>query len=192
VYETRRGGRTQSAKGYRTGNDDDLKALVEVLLQAQQRLEAGGPGLDWDSFNLPPSWGALQCGSASGELGRDPSGDQGRYLARGGGAKAKDRNPFACFSDQGYFGRAFAEGQIATTLELDQFCLYTPASLDAKRRDPARTLVRRQPNSSGFLVVIQMVNDLAKKGIAIASPELQARLEQLKTTSGKLRAPSAR
>ena len=190
VYETRRGGRTQSAKGYRAGNDDDLKALVEVLLQAQQRLEAGGPGLDWDSLNLPlagPSAKAAAPQASWGEIRAVIKAD-----IAPGGPKAKDRNPFACFSDQGYFGRAFADGQIATTLELEQFCLHTPASLDAQRRDPARALVPRQPNSSGFLGVIQMVNYLAKKGIAIASPELQARLEQLKTSSGKLRAPSPR
>ncbi len=190
VYETRRGGRTQSAKGYRAGNDDDLKALVEVLLQAQQRLEAGGPGLDWDSLNLP------LAGAPSKAAAPQASWGEIRAVIKAdiapGGPKAKDRNPFACFSDQGYFGRAFADGQIATTLELEQFCLHTPASLDAQRRDPARALVPRQPNSSGFLGVIQMVNYLAKKGIAIASPELQARLEQLKTSSGKLRAPSPR
>lgn len=31
VYEIRRGGRTQSAKGYWAGSDDDLKGMVEVF-----------------------------------------------------------------------------------------------------------------------------------------------------------------
>lgn len=46
-----------------------------------------------------------------------------------GGPKARDRNPFVCFRDGGYFGRAFADGELATTRQLEEFCLFTPESL---------------------------------------------------------------
>jgi hypothetical protein len=52
--------------------------------------------------------------------------------------------------------------------------------------------VPREYNSKGFYQVIQMVNYLAKKGISIATPELQQRLEGLKTTAGKAKAAKPR
>ncbi len=190
VYETRRGGRTQSARGYRRDNDQDLQELVELLLQAQRSLAAGGPGLNWELLNRLPAPDA-----SSPELFVQTWGEIRAAIKADiapGGPKAKDRNPFACFSDRGYFGRAFADDQIASPAELERFCLHTPASLDAQRLNPTLPLVVRQTNSSGFLGVIQMVNYLAKKGFAVATPELRARLEQLKAASGKARVPAPR
>ncbi len=51
-----------------------------------------------------------------------------------GGPKAKDRNPFSCFTDRGFLGRAFPDGAFARTEELERFCLCTPASLAAQVR----------------------------------------------------------
>ena len=45
VYETRAGGRSQSARGYRIDRDGDLGELVELLLAAQRNLLRGGTGL---------------------------------------------------------------------------------------------------------------------------------------------------
>jgi hypothetical protein len=55
--------------------------------------------------------------------------------------------------------------------------LYTPASLQLWREDRSSQLIRRPYNSKGFYGVIQMVNDLAQRGIAIATPELRGRLD---------------
>jgi hypothetical protein len=70
--------------------------------------------------------------------------------------------------------------------------LYTPASIQAHQVDPSSPLVPREYNSKVFYQVIQMVNYLAKKGIRIATPQLQERLLGLKTTAGKSKAPKPR
>ncbi|MEB3354168.1 MAG: hypothetical protein VKM34_08030 [Cyanobacteriota bacterium] len=44
VYETRTGGRSQSARGYRIDRDGDLGELVKPLLAAQRNLLRGGLG----------------------------------------------------------------------------------------------------------------------------------------------------
>ena len=73
-----------------------------------------------------------------------------------------------------------------------EFCLYAPASLQLWREDRSSQLIRRPYNSKGFYGVIQMVNDLAQRDIAIATPVLRARLDELKKCAGKLRAPAPR
>jgi hypothetical protein len=75
---------------------------------------------------------------------------------------------------------------------LEQFCLYTPDSIQANRAEPECQLVPREYNSKVFYQVIQMVNYLAKKGISIATPRLQERLAGLKTTAGRGKAPKPR
>jgi len=91
-----------------------------------------------------------------------------------GGPKARDRNPFVCFCYGGYFGRAFAADELA------------------HREDPRQQLIRREHNGKGFYGVVQMVNHLAQRGVAIATPDLRQRLEQLKRGAGRLRAPAPR
>ena len=102
VYETRAGGRSQSARGYRIDRDGDLGELVELLIAAQRNLLRGGPGLDWRRLHLAPGeQPPADCGPLQtwGEI---------RSLIKAdiapGGPKAKDRNPFSCFTDRGYFG----------------------------------------------------------------------------------------
>ena len=109
-----------------------------------------------------------------------------------GGPKAKDRNPFACFSDQGYFGRTYNDQTIALPDHLERYCLHTPTSLDAHRLDPSQPLVLRPTNTSSFRGVIQMVNYLVRKGIGIATPQLRSRLEALKDATGRVRPPAPR
>ena len=41
---------------------------------------------------------------------------------------------------------------------LEQFCLYTPDSIQAHRAEPSSPLVPREYNSKVFYQVIQMVN----------------------------------
>jgi integrase len=190
VYETRAGGRSQSARGYRIDRDGDLGELVELLLAAQRNLLRGGPGLDWRRLHLAPGeQPPADCGPLQtwGEI---------RSLIKAdiapGGPKAKDRNPFSCFTDRGYFGRAFPDEAFARTEELERFCLHTPASLDAQARDRSKPLVPRKTNTSSFHGVVQMVNYLAKRGVSIATPELRAKLEGLKNSSGRVRTPAPR
>ncbi len=109
-----------------------------------------------------------------------------------GGPKARDRNPFVCFGNKGFFGLMYSDGQLALPEHLETFCLHTPESIKAHRADPTAALVPREYNSKGFYQVIQMVNYLAKRGIAIATPELQERLTGLKVTAGKVKAPKPR
>ena len=190
VYETQRGGRSQSARGFRVDQEDDLPALVELLLAAHRDLLRGGAGLDWRRLGLAP--------------GEQPSADCGPLQTWGeiralikadiapGGPKAKDRNIFSCFSDKGYFGRTFADSHFARTEDLELFCLHTPGSLDAHRRDRSQPLVPRQTNTSSFYGVVQMVNYLARRGISIATPQLRAKLEAIKKATGRVRNPAPR
>lgn len=190
VYETCTGGRSQSARGFRVDREGDLGELVELLLAAQRKLLRGGPGLDWRRLHLAsgeqpaPDCGPLQTW---GEI---------RLLIKSdiapGGPKAKDRNPFSCFTDRGYFGRTYPDEVFARTEDLERFCLHTPDSLDAHSRDRTLSLVPRKTNTSGFYGVVQMVNYLAKRGISIATPELRTKLETLKAASGRVRAPAPR
>lgn len=173
VYETQRGGRSQSARGFRVDQEGDLPELVELLLAAHRNLLRSGTGLDWRRLNLPP--------------GKQPSGDCGHLQTWGeiralikadiapGGPKAKDRNIFSCFSDKGYFGRTFDDSHFVRTEDLELFCLHTPASLDAHRRHHSQPLVQRQTNTSSFYGVGQMVNYLARRGISIATARPHAR-----------------
>ena len=92
-------GKSQAARGYRIENERDVQQLVDLLLEADEDLRHGGPGLDWALLNLPPGLKPV------GYSGRLQTWGQIRSLIKAdiapGGPKAKDRNPFACFSDQG-------------------------------------------------------------------------------------------
>jgi hypothetical protein len=171
VYDTCPPRRQQSARGYRIEDEQACWDLVEVLLRADEQIQTGRAGLDWEQLSsadrlglqapLDLTWGDLRA--------------QVMAWIAPGGPKARDRNPFMCFRDGGYFGRAFADEEVATTRQLVEFCLYTPDSLLAYRDDPRQQLIRREYNSRGFYGVVQMVNYLAQRGIAIATPELQVR-----------------
>jgi len=97
-----------------------------------------------------------------------------------GGEKEKDPNPFAAFKDRGFFGLMYADSAIARTQDLEQWCRYTPASIQAHQRDSSLPLVPRRYGSSVFLGCVQAVNWLARKKVPAASPELVALLEELK------------
>ncbi|MCS5693899.1 hypothetical protein NZK33_18225 [Cyanobium sp. FGCU-6] len=188
VYETHPPRRQQSARGYRCDDDDDCWDLVELLLRADQSAAQGRPGLDWEALNLAARHGDQPHRLLTwGELRATVQG----WIAPGG-PKARDRNPFVCFREGGYFGRAIEADQVATTRQLEDYCQYTSASLLAHRHDPGQQLIRREYNSKGFYGVIQMVNYLAQRGVAIATPELQGRLDRLKKSAGKLQAPAPR
>lgn len=188
VYEVHPPRRQQSARGYRSADEGACWNLVEVLLRADEQAQRGREGLDWDLLASADSL-ALEGPSTLrwGEL----RALVGSWIAPGG-PKARDRNPFVCFRDGGYFGRAFADEEQATTRHLEEFCLYTPESLLAYRQDPRQQLIRREYNSRGFYGVVQMVNYLAQQGIPIASAELRMKLERLKKGAGKLRSPAPR
>jgi hypothetical protein len=183
-------GRSQAARGYRIENERDVQQLVDLLLEADEDLRHGGAGLDWALLNLPPGFKPV------GTSGRLQTWGQIRSLIKAdiapGGPKAKDRNPFACFSDQGYFGLTYNDQTIALPDHLERYCLHTPASLDAHRLDPSQPLLLRPTNTSSFRGVIQMVNYLARKGIGIATPQLRSRLEALKNATGRVRTPAPR
>ena len=193
VYETKKGGRAISARNYEADNPEAAYQLAEILLAAQQNLLQGGAGLDWDSLQ----------GSRPGRSRTQGQG-HGQVLTWGeiralivadiapGGPKARDHNPFACFKKNGYFGKTFGDATPASTDHLEQFCLYTPASLTAHRRDPRQPRIPRPPNSSVFAGVVQMVNYLARKQVAIATPELISKLEALKKNAGPRKKPEPR
>jgi hypothetical protein len=187
VYETEPPRRQQSARGYRADSEEHCWDVVTMLLQADERQRQGGVGLDWALLNPGNSEGGATSLMTWGELRATVTS----WIAPGG-PKARDRNPFVCFRDGGYFGKAFADDERATTHQLEQFCLHTPASLLAHREDPRQQLIRREYNSKGFYGVLQMVNYLAERGVAIATPELRQRLDQLKKGAGRLRAPAPR
>ncbi len=187
VYETQRGGRTQTAKGFSADDDESVFALTQLLLDAQANLKAGGSGLDWTRLSGSSGTPSGTSGQTWGEIRRLILAD-----IAPGGPKARDRNPFVCFSNKGYFGRAFPDQQIARPEHLELFCLNTPASIEANRADPKAHLVPRNYNTSGFYGVIQMVRYLAKKGVAIATPELCRKLEGLKSAAGRTKAPAPR
>jgi hypothetical protein len=46
--------RSQSARGFRVDQEDDLPALVELLLAAHRDLLRGGACLDWRRLGLAP------------------------------------------------------------------------------------------------------------------------------------------
>lgn len=186
VYETRRGGRSMAAKRFPLDDDNALEELASLLLKAQKEMLAGGPGLDWTV--LVETGGTLaQGGQTWGEIRQLVLAD-----IAPGGAKARDRNPFVCFRDAGHFGRSFEDAQVASVEDLETFALFTPGSIEANRADATAPLVKRAYNAKGFLQVIQMVNYLARKGVTIATPELRAKLQGLKVSSGKLQAPKTR
>jgi hypothetical protein len=188
VYETVAPRRQQAARGYRADDEQACWELVELLLQASERAHSGRGGLVWDDLASRCTGEAVGTASLCwGELRSMVEG----WIAPGG-PKARDRNPFVCFRDRGYFGRSFAADAMATTRQLEEFCLYTPESLLAHRADGRQQLIRRDYNSRGFYGVLQMVNYLAQRGVAIASPELRGRLERLKKEAGGLRTPAPR
>ncbi len=188
VYEVHPPRRQQSARGYRAADEGACWSLVEVLLTADERARRGREGLDWEELaSGDPLDLAAPVALPWGELRAQVCA----WIAPGG-PKARDRNPFLCFRDGGYFGKAFANDELASSRHLEQFCLYTPESLLAHRENPRQQLIRREYNSRGFYGVVQMVNYLAQQGMSIATPELQQKLERLKKGAGKLRAPAPR
>ena len=186
VYETCRGGRSMAAKRFPIDDDSALEELTTLLLQGQKDLQAGGPGLDWNHLVNKGGTPAVD-GQTWGDIRRMVLAD-----ISPGGPKARDKNPFVCFRDAGYFGRTFKDEQIATVQDLEAFALYTPASLRANLTAPSDPLVERAYNAKAFFQVIQMVNYLALKGVNIATPELRAQLQRLKISAGKLQAPKPR
>ncbi|MCP9917719.1 hypothetical protein [Cyanobium sp. ATX 6F1] len=187
VYETKRDGRALTAKAYLADDDEAVEALAGVLLAASKDLKRGGPGLDWSQLDGSTKGGLSSRGLSWGEIRRVIKDD-----IAPGGPKARDRNPFSCFCDKGYFGVAFSDDQEARAEQLEQFCLYTPASLLAHRTDSSQPLVSRTFNTSVFYGTIQMANYLAKKGISIATPELREKLEGLKASAGRPKTPAPR
>jgi hypothetical protein len=190
VYELDPPHRQQVARGCRIQDDQACERLTDVLLDASKDRGDGGPGLDWsclgqdlDQPQAAPSNPSLTWGEIRQVIQADIAP---------GGPKARDRNPFVCFRDRGFFGVMYPDSEPALPEHLELFSLYTPASIQAHRADPEVPLVPREYNSKVFYQVIQMVNYLAKKGISIATPELQERLIGLKTTAGKAKAAKPR
>lgn len=194
VYEAVPPRRQRAARCFRLDDDEACLRLADLLEEAHQDLVAGGPGLDWQRLGEEPS--ASEGETCDPESAPTQTWGEIRALITAdiapGGPKARDRNPFVCFRDKGFFGLMHANGQPALPEHLEIFCLHTPESIRAHRADPTAALVPREYNSKGFYQVIQMVNYLAKRGIAIATPELQERLAGLKTTAGKGKAPKPR
>lgn len=187
IYETRRKGRAQTAKGFSVDDDNSVLRLTELLLEAQQNLEAGGSGIDWERFSAGAGLASNPQQQTWGEI---------RALIKAviapGGPKARNRTPFNCFSDQGFFGCTYADDQVALPAQLETFCLHTSASVVAHLASPSVPLEKRLYNSKSFLGVMQMVNYLAKREISIATPELRAKLAALKSAAGRAKAPAPR
>lgn len=191
VYELDPPQRHQVARCCRLQDDEACERLTDLLLQAGQDRAAGGPGLDWDCLSQdleqPSPASSAQPTLTWGEIRQAIQAD-----IAPGGPKARDRNPFVCFRDKGFFGVMYPDAMPALPEHLELFCLYTPASIQAHQADPDVPLVPREYNAKVFYQVIQMVNYLAKKGISIATPQLQERLIGLKTTAGKAKAAKPR
>ncbi|QPN63824.1 hypothetical protein [Synechococcus sp. CBW1004] len=153
VYDTLPPRRQQAARGYRVDDDQACWDLADLLLRVHERGTQGWPVRIWDELEASRAGEPLQRQLSWGEL----CGLVQTWIAPGG-PKARDRNPFVCFRPKGYFGLTFDPDQIATTGQLEEFCLYTPVSLQLWREDPSHQLIRRPYNSKGFYGVIQMVN----------------------------------
>ena len=171
VYETQPPQRQQSARGYRCDDEEACWDLVALLLRAERSASGGGAGLEWSELNRRASESSEGAATLTwGELRATVQG----WIASGG-PKARDRNPFVCFREGGYFGRAFTADQPATTRNLEHYCLHTPAWLLAYRQDPGQKPTRPLYNSKGFFGVIQMVNYLGTPEKAVDEPgRLQA------------------
>jgi hypothetical protein len=190
VYELEPPQRQQVARCCRVQDDDACDRLTELLLEAGKDRAAGGSGLNWEGLGQPLDQQPVDQGDHCLTWGQIRQSIQADIAP--GGPKARDRNPFVCFRDKGFFGVMYADSVPAEPEHLETFCLHTPASIQAHQADPDSPLVPREYNSKGFYQVIQMVNYLAKKGISIATPQLQERLLGLKTTAGKSKAPKPR
>ncbi len=190
VYELTPPRRQQAAACCPVQDDAACERLLDLLMQAGRDRAAGGTGLDWDRLKgdlEQPAATPPGDGLTWGEIRQSIQAD-----IAPGGPKGRDRNPFVCFRDRGFFGLMYADSLVALPEHLEAFCLYTPDSIRAHLEDSDVPLEPREYNSKGFYQVIQMVNYLAKKGIAIATPELQQRLNGLKSTAGKVKAPKPR
>jgi hypothetical protein len=130
VYELDPPQRQQVARCCRIQDDEACERLTELLLEAGKNRAAGGRGLDWDFLSRP-----------LGKPSADPAASTSHTLTWGeirgaikadiapGGPKARDRNPFVCFRDRGFFGVMFPDTLPAKPEHLEQFCLYTPDSI---------------------------------------------------------------
>jgi hypothetical protein len=60
-----------------------------------------------------------------------------------GEPKARDRNPFVCFRDKGFFGVMHPDSLPAQPEHRERFRLYTPDLLQTHQADPESALGRR-------------------------------------------------
>ena len=97
-----------------------------------------------------------------------------------GGEKEKDQSPFKPFKDRGHFGRMFDDNAVALTSDLEEWCLYTPESIEARAKDTNLPLIPRRYSSSVYGKCVEAVAWLLKKKVSIAIPELLIKLRDLK------------
>ena len=143
VYEAVPPRRQRAARCFGLDDHEACLQLADLLEQAHENLLAGGPGLDWQRSGDEPS--ASEAQTWSPEATSTQSWGEIRALIKAdiapGGPKARDRNPFVCFGNKGFFGLIDAHGQSALPEHLETFCLHTPESIRAHRADPTVALV---------------------------------------------------
>lgn len=188
VYDTVPPRPRRAARRFRVDDDQACQELADLLLQADADLRRGGPGLNWEALDTASS-------THSGARFSQTWGSIRRLIMADiapGGVKARDRAHLACLKDGGYFGTTYADDAVALPEHLERYALFTAASLLRQQQDPAVPLVPRPYNAKGFAGIIQLVNHLAVREVAIATPELRAKLAGLRKAAGRQRTAAPR
>lgn len=92
-------------------DDGACEQLLELLLQAGKERAAGGKGLDWGRLKGPRQQAPAappRDGLTWGEIRQAIQSD-----IAPGGPKGRDRNPFVCFRDKGFFGLMYGDSLVA-------------------------------------------------------------------------------
>ena len=188
VYSLRPQKRKRSARRFRADDDEACQELANLLLQADADLRRGGPGLNWEALDTASSTHTgARYGQTWGSIRRLIMAD-----IAPGGIKARDKSHLACFRDGGYFGKTYTDDTIALPEHLERYALFTASSLLQQQQEPDATLVPRPYNAKGFAGILQLVNHLAVREVAIATPELRAKLAALRKAAGRQRSAAPR
>lgn len=188
VYCLRHEKRKRTARRFRADDDGACQELANLLLQADADLRRGGRGLDWDVLDTAGSThSSARYSQTWGSIRRLIMAD-----IAPGGIKARDRSHLACFKDRGYFGTTYADDTVALPEHLERYALFTATSLLQQQKERDAPLVPRPYNAKGFAGILQLVNHLAVREVAIATPALKAKLAGLRKAAGRQRTAAPR
>ncbi|MFM7361997.1 MAG: hypothetical protein ACKO25_09275, partial [Cyanobium sp.] len=121
VYELDPPQRQQVARCCRIQDDEACERLTELLLDAGRNRAAGGSGLDWACLGSTLAKSSADSDESSAHsLTWGEIRDAIKADIAPGGPKARDRNPFVCFRDRGFFGVMYSDSQLAQPEHLEQ------------------------------------------------------------------------